>query len=387
MALWNQRNLNPPVVLNAPCKTKHIKEDICTLTKTSENMLNYYSTLSTFEKAAAYHSRFCNRWKNRLRNMHGFQIMRRLNQMLIRIKNMDLVRIIMDFHGFLPESSYIEREINLPIRSNLEHLLVKMQGLGKMLLRVVYLTKEAARYHLKQIAQGFLFHMYSMFLGLMGELWLFARGVCKRTVQFYDELYPALLILPDTKKKWLPEGYELPASLAIWLGEEYEREILYSGETNEALELGLNSNIFTLLQHHSKDEEEHLLARMENVTGPPGDDAQNQSSFSSVPKAMLLQSLRSDTGELIQRTESTAAHDFDISRLNHIRSKFHVQQFLIQERTQRADNPTQAITHGISETHFGDFNVRLMMNFNELSSAEFVKYFKQQLVQLIRMDD
>uniref|UniRef100_A0A182VRH8 Nucleolus and neural progenitor protein-like N-terminal domain-containing protein n=1 Tax=Anopheles minimus TaxID=112268 RepID=A0A182VRH8_9DIPT len=386
MALWNQRNLNAPVVLNGSVKSKHIKEEICALIKTSENMLNYYATLSTFEKAAAYHSRFCNRWKNRLRNMHGFQVMRRLNQMLIRFKNMDLVRIAMDFHSFLPETSYIEREVNLPVRSNLEHLLVKMQGLGKMLLRVVYLTKEAARYHLKQIANGFLYHMYSMFLALAAELWLFARSVCKRTVQFYDELYPALVILPVSKKKWLPEGYELPASLAAWLGEEYEREIMCTGSANQALELGVNSNIFTLLQHKTKDEEENLLAQMETAINMDDEDKLSRPSFSSVPKSMLLQSLRSDTGEVVQRVERTAAQQFDVSKLNHIRSKFHVQQFLLQERAKRTDSSAEAITHGVSEHHFGDFNVRLMMKFNQLSSAEFVKYFKEQLQQLIQMD-
>lgn len=346
-------------------------------------MLSYYATLSTFEKAAAYHSRFCNRWKNRLRNMHGFQIMRRLNQMLIRFKNMDLVRIAMDFHSFLPESNYIDREVNLPVRSNLEHLLVKMQGLSKMLLRVVYLTKEAARYHLKQIATSFLYHMFSMFLALTAELWLFARSVCKWTVQFYDELYPALAILPETKKRWLPEGYQLPASLAAWLGEEYEQEILCKGGRSEALELGVNSNIFTILQHKSKDDEDNFLAHIETACRLDKEDKLIQPSFSTVPKAMLLQSLRSDTGELVQRVEKTAAQQFDIGKLNHIRSKFHVQQFLVQERANRTNSPAEALTHGISEIHFGDFNVRLMKNFNQLSSAEFVKYFKNQLQELI----
>uniref|UniRef100_A0A182T9T1 Nucleolus and neural progenitor protein-like N-terminal domain-containing protein n=1 Tax=Anopheles maculatus TaxID=74869 RepID=A0A182T9T1_9DIPT len=233
--------------MNDMCKTKDIEEEIRAATKTCTNMLNYYATLTTFETAVAFQSRFCIRFKNRLRNMYGFQIMRRLNQILVRIKSMDLVRVIVDLQSFFPESNYLERQVNLPVRSNLEYLLVRMQGLSKLLLRVVYLTKEAARYHLKQIAIGFLYHMFSMFLGLMGELWLFARAVCRRTVQFYNELYPALAILPKAHKKWLPDGYDLPVNLADWLGEEYEREVLHICESNDALELGVNSNIFTLL--------------------------------------------------------------------------------------------------------------------------------------------
>ena len=60
--------------------------------------------------------------------------------------------------------------------------MVRMQGLCKLLKNVVYLTKrtEAARFHVKQMQ--LLYPTYVIFLGLMGELWLF----CRRTVQFSD---------------------------------------------------------------------------------------------------------------------------------------------------------------------------------------------------------
>uniref|UniRef100_A0A8W7PQA6 Nucleolus and neural progenitor protein-like N-terminal domain-containing protein n=2 Tax=Anopheles coluzzii TaxID=1518534 RepID=A0A8W7PQA6_ANOCL len=391
MALWNQRNLDPPVVLNAPCKSKHIKSQISALTKTSTSMLNYYSTLNTFEKAAAFETRFVNRFKFRLRNMHGFQVMRRVNQTLIRIKNLDLVQVIMDLHSFLPESEYIPQTVNLPVRSNLEYLLVRMQGLCKLLMRVVYLTKEAARFHVKQIVNMHLYPTYVMFLGLMGELWLFSRSVCRRTVQFYDELYPALEILPETKVSWLPEHYQLPVSLAAWLGEEYERDILQCGDANGATSsnwLGSegDADLFTLLQHSTTDGEEQLLSRkQETEAANKGvEEALTAPSFSSVPKAMLLQSLRSDTGEVVERKGRNApATQFDAKQLDHIRSKFHVQQFLKQERTNRTDSPAKALTKGLSEQQFGDFNVRLMKEFNRLSSVEFVKFFKEQFLQLV----
>uniref|UniRef100_A0A182PE40 Nucleolus and neural progenitor protein-like N-terminal domain-containing protein n=1 Tax=Anopheles epiroticus TaxID=199890 RepID=A0A182PE40_9DIPT len=384
MALWNQRNLKAPVVLNAACKSQHIKNQISSLAKTSTNMLTYYSSLNEFEKAAAYQTRFVNRWRDRLRNMHGFQIMRRLNQTLIRIKNMDLTQVIMDFHSFLPDTGYIEREVNLPVRSNLEYMLVRMQGLCKLLMRVVFLTKEAARYHLKQIAINFLYQTFSMFLGLMGELWLFARSVCRRTVQFYDELYPALDILPETKVKWLPNDYQLPESLAEWLGEEYERDILQTEEPTDSLELEGNSNIFSLLQHHAVDEEESLLARFKPASSRDEEEESKPTTFSSVPKALLLHTLRSDTGEVVSRKEGKKnASNFDAKQLDHIRSKFHVQQFIKQERQNRTDSPAKAHTKGISEKQFGDFNVRLMKEFNRLSSAEFVKFFKEQFLELV----
>uniref|UniRef100_A0A182N5B3 DUF4477 domain-containing protein n=1 Tax=Anopheles dirus TaxID=7168 RepID=A0A182N5B3_9DIPT len=380
MALWNRRNLEPPVILNAPCKSKHIKEQLSAIATTTGNMLQYYSTLSKFERSAAFMSRFCNKWKNRLRNMHGFQIMRRLNQTLIRIKGMDLVSIIVEFHNFMPNANFIEREVNLPVRSNLEYLLVRLQGLAKLLMRVVYLTKEAARYHLKQLANGFLYHQYSIFLALSGEVWLFARGVCRRTEQFYKKLYTALPILPVTKANWLPEGYDLPSSLAAWLGEEYERDILHCAPDTDVFSLDGDSNIFSLLKTGSIDKEETLLARVENTHTP--DRKTLVTSFSSVPTKMLLESLRSDTGELVER--APVVSNFDVSQLNHIKSKFHVQQFLTQERKQRTNNPDGAITNGITEGEFGKLNVRLMKEFKRMTSLEFVLFFKEQLTALFQ---
>ncbi|XP_053671131.1 uncharacterized protein LOC128721405 [Anopheles nili] len=391
MALWNQRDIIPPVVLNAPCKSKHIKQQIMALTTTCCNMLNYYSALSTFEKSAAFLTRFCNRWKNRLRNMHGFQIMRRINQTLVRVKNLDLVRALMDFHSFLPESSYIEKEVNLPVRSNLEYVLLRMQTLSKLLLRIVCLCKQAARYHLKQVANKFLFNLYSMFLGLMGELWLFARSVSRRTDHFYSELYTALAILPVTKETWLPESYQFPTSLSSWHGDEFVREILHCADMNSVFDLGADSSIFSLLQHRGMDEDENLLSRSEKAV-EKGEET-GHASFSSVPKTMLSQSFRSDTGEVISRTDNPPGKGprkknlyFDPAKLDHIRSKFHVQQFISQERSKRTDTPNDAITSGISEARFGDLNVRLMKQYNRLSSAEFVIFFKEQFLDLIKIE-
>ncbi|XP_035895712.1 uncharacterized protein LOC118504815 [Anopheles stephensi] len=383
MALWNQRDLKAPPPMNALCKSKHIEEEIRDATKTCAEMLEYYTTLGKFQTATAYLSSFCRSYRNRKRNMHGFQIMRRINQALVRMKRMNLVHVIMDLHSFFPESNFIDRQVNLPVRSNLEYLLVRMQGLAKLLLRVVYLTKEAARYHLKQIAIVFLYHSFAMFLGLMGELWLFARAICRRTVEFYNRLHPVLNILPNAdQQQWLPDGYELPADLAGWLGEEYEREILYICQGKDMLELGVNSNIFNLLDHHSKDEMENELTRMEDEAKTNSKEEKPKPSSSSVPKAMLLQSLRSDTGVQVSRTGKLAFPNFN-RQFNYIKSKFHVQQFIAQERAKRKERPQEAITKGISEREFESFSVQLMRSYNELSSSQFVQMFKDAFQHLL----
>ncbi|XP_035779551.1 uncharacterized protein LOC118459871 isoform X1 [Anopheles albimanus] len=387
MEIWNRLDLAPPALMNEECKTKHIKDEIRALTNTSGKMLVYFLSLQKFEKAAAYVSRFCVRYKARQRNMHGFQIMRRINQTLLRIKRLDIVREITDFHSFLPESSYIEKVMRLPVRSNLEHLLIRLQGLAKLLLRVVLLTKDAACYQLKQINRVFLFYHSSTFLALMGELWLLARNICRRVNLYYDELYPTLGILPVCTDRWLPDQYTLPVSIAEWIGDQYQEEIVRGSTKKTSTETQPSYSIFNLLQHHGPEEPMNAL----KLTKGARDDVTEEceASLASVPKPMLLEALRSDTGEKIDSLRKLSGYvpkskSFDVTKLNHIKSKFQVKQFIAEERNNRTADYNQSATAGKSESQFGDFNVRLMKEYNRLSSAEFVKFFKEQLVLLIK---
>ncbi|XP_049530918.1 uncharacterized protein LOC125948677 [Anopheles darlingi] len=388
MDLWNRLDLVPPALMNEECTTKHIKDEIRALTNTSGKMLIYFVSLQKFEKAAAYLSRFCVRYKARQRNMHGFQIMRRLNQTLLRIKKLDIVREITDFHSFLPESSYIEKVMRLPVRSNLEHLLIRLQGLAKLLLRVVLLTKDAACYQLKQINRVFLFYHSSIFLALMGELWLLARNISRRVNQYYDELYPMLSILPDCTERWLPNQYTLPPSIAEWIGYQYQEEIVRGSNKKTSIETETAYSIFNLLQHHGSDETVNVSRLTKEVRDVADHSEPSAASLASVPKAMLLEALRSDTGERINSSKKVSGYvpkqSFDVTKLKHIKSKFQVKQFIAEERGNRTENIAQAATAAVSESQFSDFNVLLMKEFNRLSSAEFVKFFKEQLVLLIK---
>uniref|UniRef100_A0A2M4ATW3 Nucleolus and neural progenitor protein-like N-terminal domain-containing protein n=1 Tax=Anopheles triannulatus TaxID=58253 RepID=A0A2M4ATW3_9DIPT len=388
MDLWNQLDLVPPALMNEECKTKHIKDEIRALTNTTGKMLIYFVSLHKFEKAAAYLSRFCVRYKARQRNMHGFQIMRRINQTLLRIKRLDIVREITDFHSFLPESSYIEKVMRLPVRSNLEHLLIRLQGLAKLMLRVVLLTKDAACYQLKQINRLFLFYHSSTFLALVGELWLLARNICRRVNQYYNELYPMLNILPDCTERWLPDHYTLSVSIAEWIGYQYQEEIIGGSNKKTSIESETSYSIFNLLQHHGSEETVSVSKITKEVRDVADECEPSEASLTSVPKGMLLEVLRSDTGERIESSKKVSRYvpkqSLDIKQLSHIKSKFQVKQFIVEERDSRMENIKQAVTAAVSESQFGDFNVRLMKEYNRLTSAEFVKFFKEQLILLIK---
>uniref|UniRef100_A0A182IV09 DUF4477 domain-containing protein n=1 Tax=Anopheles atroparvus TaxID=41427 RepID=A0A182IV09_ANOAO len=352
-------------------------------------MLDYFYSMKKFEIAAAMVTRFSNLYKLRMRHFAGFRLLRRLNQTLLRIKSMNIAWEILNFSGFLPDVSYIPTEVNLPVRSNLEYLLVRLQGLIKLLMRVVYLAKEVARYQLKHIADAIFFTQNSVSLALMGEVWVLGRTACRQVDQFYTDLHASLPILPETKASWLPKDYRLPASLAQWLGKEYQEEIVAGGEQTASLDTGEDSTILTLLNQGDSDELLEQIGTIAAKAVKKEEQSYESSLITSLPKMMLLEALKEDTGEAVvsnvgEIVDRPVKAGFVATDLDHIRSKFHAKQFIADERAKRAENPMQAITSKVSGAQFNDFHTRLMREFNRLSSADFVALFKEELLALIR---
>ncbi|KFB53204.1 AGAP003214-PA-like protein [Anopheles sinensis] len=414
MALWNELNLTPPTPMNKVVSLKNIQPDVLHLANTTVGMLEYFSSMRMFETSAAYVSRFCYVWRLPFRNMHGFQVMRRLDKTLHRIKGINIYWDVHGFHEFLAADNYTGKEVKLPVRSNLEYLLVRLQGLIKLFMRVVYLAKDAASYQLKLINASFFFHHNALFLSSMGELWSLARNACRKLNKFYTGLYAGLRILPEADEPWLPKDYHLPASLAKWLGSEWDQEIVPIANL-PALDVRREPTLMTIMRAKEGGDEGAALEKINsivtNVDEPfikeesperevetpkrPSDDEEvvatnAKAAVTVTPAKRKLGSANPrlkavSDGEVVDAAVRPAKRSrrFDASVLNDIKSKFHVKQFLEEDRAKRSDKLKQAITWNVSEDEFTDFYARLMKEFNRLSSGEFVSLFKKEFIQMV----
>lgn len=418
MALWNELNLVPPTPMNKVVSSKNIRPDILRLANTTVGIMEYFSSMRKFEKGAAYVSRFCYVWKLPFRNMHGFQVMRRLNKTLLRIKGMNLFWDVHGFHEFLPTARSIGRkEVKLPVRSNLEYLLVRLQGLIKLFVRVVYLAKDAARYQLKLLNIHFFFFQNTLFLASMGEMWSMARETCQKLNEFYTALFEGLTILPEAGDPWLPKDYHLPTNLAKWLGDEWKQEI--ASNTNlPALDMRQEVTLMKLMRAKEEGNEAAALQTINSIAVSANKTPIKQEKpkrGAEIPERFPLTDLSSDVEKVVATNDKAAVatpakrkrrlansnlkagpgeeeaavrpakqpRRFDVSVLDGIKSKFHVKQFLEEERAKRSDKIKQPITWNVSEDEFTDFYARLMKEFNRISSGDFVSSFKKEFLQMV----
>ncbi|XP_055547791.1 uncharacterized protein LOC129731653 [Wyeomyia smithii] len=382
MELWNKRDLAPPVMVTFKCKTKKRKEEILALTSCVSSALQYFQSQQSFEKAGAYLSRFITRWRNRFYNMHGFRLLRKLNQALLRVRSIDIVRMLTNIMSTLP-SSYLDKTVELPNRAVLEYLLIRMQGLGKLFCRIIVVAKEAARYYIRYISTGNFFNLSSMFLCLLAEIWFKSRDICQRIAHFYDELVPMRSLLVDDGKEWPSEsGVLLPEKFALWLGDDWTEEVLAKECEIDMLSLQPDMDLFVLLTGETED-----LSSNQKVDDQVSKKANTKESTvnRSIPKTLLMDRLKSDTGETVQRQPKKPKKETkpDWSAVTQLKSKFDCKQFLDQEKLNRKENLPLALTRKAKAQTFNSFATKMKREISRMSTKDYVTMFKEELKPLV----
>ncbi|XP_055640735.1 uncharacterized protein LOC129778089 [Toxorhynchites rutilus septentrionalis] len=384
MEIWNKLDLVPPVLFTHKCKTKNRKDDIRSFCSTIATAHQYFESLHAFEKAAAYLSRFAIRFNDRFYNMHGFRQLKKLKQALLRFRVVDVSHVLSNMSSMLPYTGYLEKSVELPTRSNLDYLLVRLQGLGKLFCRIVVLAKDAAKYYVRFITTSYFFNLTSIFLCLLAEIWCMSKVMCARIVDFYNRLVPFRMLLEDAGKQWPTEGEcVFPDDLATWLGSEWIEEVAARDDSTKSLNLRTDTNLFQLLTEEQEDfsSSKEVDRRIENKLSSELDTELLQAS---IPSKLLMQRIRTDDGETIVRESTKSAKsELDLSAIDSIRSKYDVKKFLEDEKQRRKQNLTLALTRTVNESTFSVFSTSMMRDLHKLSTKDYVTLFKDEFGSLV----
>ncbi|KXJ76112.1 hypothetical protein RP20_CCG010322 [Aedes albopictus] len=389
MELWNRRDLVPPVVNTFSCKTKNCKEEIRIFIGAVADAEHYFESQTSFEQAAAYVSRFCVRWGNRFYNMHGFRLLKRLNQSLLRYRAVNIGRILANLRSLLPDGNYLEKTVQLPTRANLDYLLVRLQGLAKLFCRIVALSKDAARFYVRFMSTGYFFNVCSLFLCLLAEVWYKSREMCRKLVLIYNQLHTFRTLLQNTAEEW-PSGIECfyPEDLGTWLGDEFVQEIApVDDSAHKEFHLNTNTDLFLLLSTENPDlsTAKKIDASIATKLAKPTIEADLSAS---VPKSLLLRKIQSDEGERIDRPSSTTSKKtpeptkrrFDPKS---IKSKFDVKKFLEEEKAQRRQNRSEALTRDVADNVFNAFASGMARDVNQMGTSDLLRVFREELAELV----
>lgn len=307
------------------------------------------------------------------RRMKILKSMKQTNQALLRLKNVSMIQTLDDFSAYMP-SEIEEQKIHLPTKQVLEYILVRLQGVSKLLCRVIKCAKEAGKHSLQMVSIGNFFAKNAIFLGILGEIMCVSKERLDTIIELYNDLVEFKDKLKSSGNEWLSSTYELPNDLKIWLGSNYP--IVQSEPIKEiiAVKSKSQSSLFNVLPNIADSDEEltedtkTFALFKQNEEDADGTDFIRFSE--EIPKGDIL-------GEKIERKETIQ------EKLNTIKTSNDVDFFIKSEDTARLQRNHSAFTSAVSKKDWHEFKCKIKSSLKTSTNKSVVKKFKMELNKLL----
>lgn len=163
-------------------------------------MLTTYST-TTFDESAALTSRLIARRANSFRSQAGFKALRKTNVALCRLKDINIVSVLENFLGTLPDYIVDGATLSLPTYENFQFVMLRLQSLSKLLLRIAVCARKSSTIFRDMIQRNFFIEISALYIGLLAQIWDLAKQLSIKTRDFYDALYPYRKYFPTKSKQ------------------------------------------------------------------------------------------------------------------------------------------------------------------------------------------
>ncbi|XP_063695837.1 uncharacterized protein LOC134827193 [Culicoides brevitarsis] len=368
--IWNNKQLvGPPFVTVA---TKIKKSDLRLLAKTMHRLLTHFEDSEYFDTAAAFLSRIICINCAQFRRMELLRHMKQTNQALLRLKNFPIVQFLEDFKAYIPSEIAESQKIHLPTRQYLEFLLVRLQGVARLLCRVIICAQKTGRNCLQLVSIGNFFAKNAIFLSIIGQVVAAAKNRLEIIIQSYDNLVKLREILKNGKFEWLPVNYELPHDLKEWLGDNYPHEPAKDEKTLESL--SVLENLISMGDDDEPPEDTEIdenlkMAFEEVVKDEPDDFGSDFIKFSTESEAV---------GEVVAREETLE------DRLLSIKTASDIQNFIKNEENARMRRDTNSFLAKISKKEFAKFKHESNRLMKAFSGKSLVKKFKQEINKFVK---
>lgn len=291
---WNEINLPMPVLMTFEMSRQ--KFNIESFKKLFEQAISHFTTQQVdFEAEIEQISTFIYLEREAFRMMKGFHEMKKTQQAAHRYQRIDIVGILETFNSFISDD--LKSIVTIPHRQNLDYVLIKLQGLSKLLIRIITCARNSARYFLGLIRHGSFYVKGTVFVASLAKVWDMSRSMCAYTVMLYNKLmtYRDQLIHGDSIK-WIATNCSLPLQLDAWLGHEFHELVV-----NETCE-------FKMLR--TKEEIENFQASREDTFD----------IFGCVKEEKKIEQVAMDLHEIkIEAQDENELEDYTpISRINKI---------------------------------------------------------------------
>ncbi|KAJ8927589.1 hypothetical protein NQ314_019934 [Rhamnusium bicolor] len=215
MNLWNVKDLPAPPINTYKAVNKKI--DI-------QHLFNVFREGETFFEDDKFMyaeftvlSRIVYRMKQKFRSAKDFKALQKINKALDNYFNMDILRNLKNFMHLIP--SRYKDETYLPTKNLLDYILIRLQGLVKLMERIIETCKIAAYLLDKRIHTGHFWKIAFIIFSIVSRIYVLAKYSAKFSCEFYSKLYPFSSQLSNISE-WYPH-YTLPKDLKEWMNVDW----------------------------------------------------------------------------------------------------------------------------------------------------------------------
>lgn len=167
-----------------------------------------------FNETAALIGRLMARRKNSFRLMPGFRAVCKLNAALCRLLRLDLQRELEHFRSALPDVCDNEVSGEMPTRSNLEYILVRMLSFHHLQQRIRECCLSATKYFGQMLRNNYFMDSLTLLIAAIAKINSLSTLQSNNCASLYNKLYPQRSSFPQVEKhQFLSENCKLPAQL------------------------------------------------------------------------------------------------------------------------------------------------------------------------------
>lgn len=151
-------------------------------------MISTYSK-GTFDETGALASRLIARRTNSFRSQAGFKQLQKTNIALCRLKDINIISVLENFLGTLPDYIVEGSKVSLPTYENYQFVMLRLQSLSKLLLRIATCARECTAMFRDMIQRNFFIEISALYIGLLAQIWDLAKHLSIKTRDFYNALH------------------------------------------------------------------------------------------------------------------------------------------------------------------------------------------------------
>ncbi|VEN38403.1 unnamed protein product [Callosobruchus maculatus] len=214
MEVWNIKNLALPPIATYKANTKDI--DVFYLRQVCRDAKQFFEDKRYMHVEYLILSRIVYRMKQKFRSSKDFKAVVKMYKTLDNYFKINMSAYINTFMELIPYN-YEDDSTYLPTKNLIDFILVRHQGLVKLLVRIVETSKLTAHLLEERIHIGHSWQSAFTLFAIASRIYVLGKFIIQKTCDLYQKLYPFSNKLKNLGADWLKSDYQLPKDLRQWL--------------------------------------------------------------------------------------------------------------------------------------------------------------------------